>query len=143
MSGLYATTQEPLPELLLDPELPLPPAPEFVSEVSLGAELPLLPASPPEPGRAVPFLFAPLVPLGLEEPSASVDLASDEDLAPLMLLSWVVSVMLVAAITGAQSTQASPAMVSASRRFLFIGEASWSKTTGVPRRAASPVSLRL
>ena len=94
--------------------MPLPelePAPDGV--LLPGLELPPLPASPPEPGRAVPFVLAPLVPLGLEE---SVGELPDVDDGPLMVLPVELPlelVPLVAAIDVPDSAQVSAANASA------------------------------
>jgi hypothetical protein len=86
-----------------------------------GLELPPLPASPPEPGRAVPLVLAPLVPLGLDDSSDLVEVPEDDDDGPLMLLPFEVLLsVLVAAIRGCDRAQASPAMVSAQLSFLFM-----------------------
>jgi len=93
----------PLPEL--------EPAPDGV--LLPGLELPPLPASPPEPGRAVPLVLAPLVPLGLEE---SVGELPDVDDGPLMVLPVELPlelVPLVAAIDVPDSAQVSAANASA------------------------------
>ncbi|MGH8419388.1 MAG: hypothetical protein ACRER8_19250 [Pseudomonas sp.] len=94
--------------------MPLPelePAPDGV--LLPGLELPPLPASPPEPGRAVPLVLAPLVPLGLEE---SVGELPDVDDGPLMVLPVELPlelVPLVAAIDVPDSAQVSAANASA------------------------------
>jgi hypothetical protein len=61
----------------------------------------------------VPLVLAPLVPLGLEDLSASDDLLSEEDDELLMLPELSLEVALVAAITGNDSTQVNPAMANA------------------------------
>ncbi|MFS2155812.1 hypothetical protein ACCD10_00480 [Pseudomonas sp. Pseusp122] len=90
----------------------LDPAPEGVSLP--GLELPPLPASPPEPGRAVPLVLAPLVPLGLE------DCPELDELLPEDVDGALVSVALVAAISGVDSTQVKPAMANAEIIVFFI-----------------------
>jgi hypothetical protein len=77
----------------------LEPAPEGV--LLPGLEFPPLPASPPDPGRAVPLVLAPLVPAGLEE-----SLESDED-APVLLAS-----LELAAIKGSDNRQVNPAIAN-------------------------------
>jgi hypothetical protein len=97
------------------PEVPvlseLDPAPDGV--LLPGLELPPLPASPPEPGNAVPLVLAPLVPLGREELS---------DVEPLVLLPLEVPepVLLVAAINGIDSAQVKPAIANAKLILFFI-----------------------
>lgn len=88
----------------------LDPAPDGV--LLPGLELPPLPASPPEPGNAVPLVLAPLVPLGREELS---------DVEPLVLLLEVPEpVLLVAAINGIDSAQVKPAIANAKLILFFI-----------------------
>lgn len=77
-----------------------------------GLEFPPLPASPPEPGSAVPLVFAPLVPLGSEDFFESEDVLSEDEDELLMLLPEL-SLALVAAITGRDSTQVNPATANA------------------------------
>lgn len=105
-----------VPVLLLS----LEPAPD---EVSLPKpELPPLPASPPEPGRAVPLVAAPLVPLGRDESLESDELVPDDD-GPLMALPFegLLGVVAVAAMAGPESKQVRPAMANAQLTFLFMG----------------------
>lgn len=90
----------------------LDPAPEGV--LLPGLEFPPLPASPPEPGRAVPLVFAPLVPAGSDDLSVPEELLSEVEL--FMLLPFDVPLdpdSLVAAISGIDSTQVNPAIANA------------------------------
>jgi len=90
----------------------LEPAPDGV--LLPGLEFPPLPASPPEPGSAVPLVFAPLVPLGSEDFSESDDFASEDDDELLMLLPELsLGLALVAATTGSDNTQVNPAIANA------------------------------
>lgn len=90
--------------------LELEPAPEGV--LLPGLELPPLPASPPEPGNAVPLVLAPFVPAGSEGFLASDELLPDE--GPLMLLPFEVSPeVLVAAMSGIDSAQVRLAIAKA------------------------------
>jgi len=105
-----------VPVLLLS----LEPAPD---EVPLPKpELPPLPASPPEPGRAVPLVAAPLVPLGRDESLESDELVPEDD-GPLMVLPFdeLLGVVAVAAMAGPESKQVRPAMANAQLTFLFMG----------------------
>ena len=114
--------EKPFPDYF-DPELlvlsELEPAPDGVELP--GLELPPLPASPPEPGRAVPLVLAPLVPLGLFD-SPELDELPD-DVEPLMLLPLEVLPalsVLVAAIRGSERKQLNPAAVNTHFNVLFI-----------------------
>ncbi|WP_062382138.1 hypothetical protein [Pseudomonas abietaniphila] len=98
----------------------LEPAPD--GDLLPGLELPPLPASPPEPGSAVPFVLAPLVPLGLDDSSELEALLPDDDDGPLMLLPLELLLGVEEpAIEGAESTHVRPAIASAMPNFLFIG----------------------
>ena len=98
--------------------LELEPAPDGV--LLPGLELPPLPASPPEPGSAVPLVLAPLVPLGLDDLSVPDELLSEDDELLMLLPELSLELALVAAITGSDSTQVSPAIANAQLNFLFI-----------------------
>ena len=100
--------------------LELDPAPD--DEELPGLELPPLPASPPEPGRAVPLVLAPFSPLGLDDSPEVEELLPEDEDGPLMLLP--LELLLGAeepAIEGAESTQVRLAIASAMLNFLFIG----------------------
>ena len=86
-----------------------------------GLELPPLPASPPEPGRAVPLVLAPLVPLGLEDSPELDELPLEDEDGLLMLLPLELLGAEEPAMDGAESTQVRPATASAMLNFLFIG----------------------
>lgn len=86
-----------------------------------GLELPPLPASPPEPGRAVPLVLAPLVPLGLEDSPELEELLPEDEDGPLMLLPLELLGAEEPAIDGVESTQVRPATASAMHNLLFIG----------------------
>jgi hypothetical protein len=91
---------------LVEPVLSeLEPAPEGV--LLPGLELPPLPASPPEPGSAVPLVLAPLVPFGFADVWVLCCFCAD-DVEALSL-----EVALVAATTGSESTHVSPAIARA------------------------------
>jgi hypothetical protein len=114
-----ANPYEPLPERV-DPEVPLSelePAPE--GDLLPGLELPPLPASPPEPGRAVPLVLAPLVPLGREDSEPEAELFMLLSLEPVLE-----PVSLVAAINGIDNAHVSPAIASAQLILFFMGSAS-------------------
>lgn len=103
----------------------LEPAPD--GDLLPGLELPPLPASPPEPGNAVPLVLAPLVPLGLDDSPELEELLPEDDDGPLMLLPPELLGAEEPAIDGAESTQVRLATASAMLNFLFIGNASSSK----------------
>lgn len=106
--------------------LPLPelePAPD--GERLPGLELPPLPASPPEPGRAVPLVLAPLLPLGAEE-SPDAPAPVEEEPLVLLPLAPLLPLPLVAAIAGADRAQVRAANANAQLNFLFMGRASSS-----------------
>lgn len=87
-----------------------------------GLELPPLPASPPEPGRAVPLVAAPLVPLGREDSPELEELPLEDEDGPLMLLPLELLGVEEPAIDGADRTQVRPAIANAMLNFLFMGE---------------------
>ncbi len=115
-------TQEPLPELPLELGalgalgLALEPAPDGV--LLPGLELPPLPASPPEPGRAVPLVLAPLEPVGadgLSDGDAEPPMPAPLDEPPMLLPPAAPPALpaLVAAIRGMDRAQVSPAITIA------------------------------